>query len=193
MERAVVDTAIGPGPDGPMSREQYRRWAEAQPRGRFERIDGLVVAMAPERRSHAKRKARVWLALTQAVEAAGLACEVYPDGVTVAVEESDFEPDAILRCGDALPGDGVDVPDPLVVVEVLSPSTRSGDLTGKMVAYFRLPSVRHYLIFWADRPQVVHHRQRDDGEGIETRVVTAGEIRLDPPGVGITVEEVYAG
>lgn len=189
----MVDSAIGLGPEVPMSRAEYRRWAEAQPRGRFERIDGWVVAMAPGRRNHAKRKARVWLALTRAVEAAGLACEVYPDGVTVAVEENAFEPDAILRCGDALAGDGVDVPDPMVVVEVLSPSTRSGDLTSKMVAYFRLPSVRHYLIVWADRPQVIHHRRRDDSEGIETRVVTAGGIRLDPPGLAITVEQVYAG
>lgn len=40
---------------------------------------------------------------------------------------------------------------------------------------------------------MIHHRRRDDGEGINTRVVTTGEIRLDPPGVTITVEEVYAG
>ena len=166
--------------------------AEAQPRGRFERIDGRVMAMAPEQRSHARRKARVWLALTRAVEAAGLACEVYPDGVTLAVDDNDFEPDAILRCGDALPGDGVDVPDPLVVVEVLSPSTRSGDLTGRMVAYLRLPSVRHYLIVWVDRSQVVHHRRRTDGEGIETRVVTAGD-QARSARIGDSVEDVYAG
>jgi Uma2 family endonuclease len=188
----MSNTAITFGPDLPMSREEYRRWAEAQPNGRFERIDGLVVAMAPERLNHATRKARVWRALTRAVEAAGLACEVYPDGVTVEVDDNDFEPDAILRCGDALSGDRVDVPDPLAVVEVLSPGTRNDDLTRKLVAYFRVPSVRHYLIFWADRPQVIHHRRRDDGDGIETRMLTTGEIRLDPPGLAITVEEIYA-
>jgi hypothetical protein len=62
-----------------------------------------------------------------------------------------------------------------------------------MVAYFRVPSVRHYLIFWADRPQVIHHRRRDDDDAIDTRVVTTGEIRLDPPGVSISVETIYAG
>jgi Uma2 family endonuclease len=189
----MANTAADFGSDLAMSREEYRRWAETQPSGRFERIEGLVVAMAPERRSHADRKAMVWLALRRAVAAAGLPCHVYPDGITVEVDDNDFEPDAILRCGDALPGDGVDVPDPMVVVEVLSPSTRNDDLTRKLVGYFRVPSVRHYLIFWADRPQVIHHRRRDDGEGIDTRVVTAGEIRLDPPGVEITVEEVYRG
>jgi Uma2 family endonuclease len=176
-----------------MSRAEYRRWAEAQPSARFERIEGLVVAMAPERLGHADRKALVWLALRRAIAAAGLPCHVYPDGVTVEVDENDFEPDAILRCGDTLPDDAVSVPDPLVVVEVLSPSTRSVDLSRKMVSYFRVPSVRHYLIFWADRPQVIHHRRRDEDDGIDTRVLTAGDIRLDPPGVSITVEEIYAG
>lgn len=189
----MADTAIDPGPGLPMSRADYWRWAEAQPSGRFERIDGLVVAMAPERLSHVDRKAMVWLALRRAVAAAGLPCHVYGDGATVEVDDNDFEPDALLRCGDSLSGDGVSVPDPLVVVEVLSPSTRQGDLTRKMVAYFRVPSVKHYLIFWAERPQVIHHRRRDDNEAIDTRVLTAGEIRLDPPGVSITVEEVYAG
>ncbi|MEA2768261.1 MAG: hypothetical protein QOD93_1223 [Acetobacteraceae bacterium] len=189
----MANNAIDLGPDVIMSREEYRRWAEAQPGGRFERIEGSVVAIAPERRSHAKRKGRIFIVLTRAVEAAGLPCEVYPDGMTVEVEDSDFEPDAILRCGDVLIGDGVSIPDPLVVVEVLSSSRRGVDLSRKMAAYFRVPSVKHYLIFWADRPQVIHHRRRDEEEGIETRVLMAGEIELDPPGVLITVEEIYAG
>ena len=49
-----------------------------------------------------------------------------------------------------------------------------------------------YLIFWVDRPQVLHYRRQDDGEGIETRVLTAGAIRLDPPGFAIRIEDVYA-
>jgi Uma2 family endonuclease len=174
-----------------MSREEYRAWAEAQPKGRFERIDGVVVAMAPERAGHADRKALIWLALRQAVAASGLPCHVYGDGMTVEADDSDFEPDAILHCGDPLPGEAVSVPEPMVVVEVLSPSTRGGDLTRKLVAYFRVPSVQHYLVFWADRPQVVHHRRREDGQGVETRMLTEGEIRLDPPGISITLAEVY--
>jgi len=190
-EQPMANVAPDLGPDRPMSRVEFRRWAEAQPSGRYERVDGLAVAMAPERRSHAKRKAMVWLALRQAVQAAGLPCEVYPDGLTIEADDCDFEPDAILRCGEPLAEDGVSIPDPLVVVEVLSPGTRSIDLSRKMVAYFRVPSVKHYLIFWADRPQVIHHRQRAGDEEIETRVLTAGEIRLDPPGIQITVEEIY--
>ena len=52
----MADHALKPEPDLIMSREDYRRWAEAQPRGRFERIDGVVVAMAPERAGHVDTK-----------------------------------------------------------------------------------------------------------------------------------------
>jgi Uma2 family endonuclease len=175
-----------------MSREAYREWVQTQPRCRFERIDGVVVAMAPERRIHADRKALAWLALRRAIAAAGVSCHVYPDGITVSVGESDYEPDAVLRCGPPLPGDGVDVPDPLVVVEVLSPSTRGGDLVHKLVDYFKIPTMRHYLIIFADRPQLIHHRRADETNGIDTQIVTRGDITLDPPGITITLDELYA-
>jgi hypothetical protein len=43
----------------------------------------------------------------------------------------------------------------------------------------------------AIRPRVVHHPRRDDGQGVETRMLTEGEITLDAPGISITVAEIY--
>jgi Uma2 family endonuclease len=83
------------------------------------------------------------------------------------------------------------VPDPVIIVEVLSPGTSAIDRAWKLQEYFRLPSLCHYLIIWADRQQVAHHRRTADG-AIETRTVMVGELRLDPPGVTITVEDIYA-
>jgi Uma2 family endonuclease len=187
----MSDAAIPLPPDQRLSREAYRQWALTQSRGRFERIDGVVVAMAPERRSHAKRKARAWQALDRAIEAAGLPCQAYPDGMTIEVEDSDYEPDAVLRCGEPLPDDGIDIPDPVIVVEVLSPSTRDNDLTRKLADYFKLPTLHHYLIIFPDQQQVIHHRRAEGANAIATRLVTSGEIKLDPPGLTITVEELY--
>jgi len=52
----MAKPATDPGPEIRMTRDEYRLWAEHQPTGRFERIEGVVVAMAPERASHADRK-----------------------------------------------------------------------------------------------------------------------------------------
>jgi Uma2 family endonuclease len=174
-----------------MSREEYRTWAEQQPAGRFERVNGVVAAMAPERAGHNRRKMMAWLALRSAVQQAGLPCRVYGGGMTVEVGGSDYEPDAVLYCGEKLPADAIAVPDPLVIVEVLSPSTSSIDRAWKLKEYFRLPSLRHYLIVWADKQQIVHHR-RDDAGDIQTQAVLGGEIRLDPRGIAIAVDDVYA-
>ena len=128
-----------------LSRAEYRAWAAAQPHGRFERHSGVVVAMAPERAVHALLKANAWLLLRQSVQAHRLPCQVFPDGMTVEIDEDDdFEPDAIVRCGDRLADDLTTVPDPLIVVEVLSPSTSATDRTTKLEKYFRLPTVQHY-------------------------------------------------
>ena len=107
-----------------MSREEYRAWAKQQNRGRFERVSGVVVAMAPKRANHNLAKGNVRDALRQAVRGACLACQVFADGMTLEVGDSDYEPDCVVRCGgERLAGDAVAVPDPLIVVEVLSPST----------------------------------------------------------------------
>jgi Uma2 family endonuclease len=188
----MSDPAFGHGePSEPMTRAQYRAWALDRP-GRFERVNGVVVAMAPERAAHNLAKANIRDALRQAIRQAGLSCQAFGDGMTVEVDDSDYEPDCVARCGEAdLPGDAIAVPDPLIVVEVLSPSTAIADRAYKLQEYFTLPSVRHYLIVWPDLPQVVHH-QRTGEASIHTLTITSGQIRLDPPGIAITVEAIYA-
>jgi Uma2 family endonuclease len=78
-----------------------------------------------------------------------------------------------------------------VVVEVTSPSNSRVDLTTKFADYFRVPSVRHYLIVHLAKRIVIHHRRRDDG-GIESAVLGAGPVVLDPPGITIRVEDLFA-
>ena len=177
-------------PDLRMTREEYRAWADQQPRGRYERMNGVVVAMAPERIGHARCKARAWQALHQAIRTAGVLCEALPDGITVQVGDSDYEPDAIVQCGPLDPN-GVVADNPLIIVEVLSPSTSATDRAWKLQEYFRLPSVSHYLIVWADKQQIAHHRRGNDGM-IETRIVLEGSIDLDPPGIAIALADIYA-
>jgi Uma2 family endonuclease len=147
--------------------------------------------MAPERAMHNLRKGAARDALRRAVRDAGLtACQVFGDGMTVQVENSDLVPDAILRCGPALPSDSTKVADPLVLVEVLSPDSGTRDRATKPRAYFKLPSVQHYLIVWPDEQRIVRH-SRIPNDQVATRVFVAGTIELDPPGITVTVEEFY--
>jgi Uma2 family endonuclease len=171
------------------SREEFRKWCERQPAGRYERIDGRIVAMAPERGAHLRVKSAVWLALRNAIRAAGVPCQALPDGATVETGESDYEPDALVNCGTPMGDTATTAPNPVIIVEVLSPGTAGADTGAKLVDYFEVSSVVHYLIVHSTKRVVLHHRRMSDG--VETRIIAAGEVILDPPGIIITVEEIY--
>jgi Uma2 family endonuclease len=172
-----------------LSRQEFRRWAAAQ-KARYERLAGEPVAMSPERIGHARIKSRVWAALDQAIRAADLTCEALGDGITIEVDDdTDYEPDALVNCGPRLSDNAIAATNPVVVVEVLSPSTEHIDLADKLADYFRVPSIQHYLIVRAVRREVIHHRRA--GAEIISRVVNIGNIVLDPPGITIELADVY--
>ena len=173
-----------------VGREEFRRWVLLQPRGRYERLDGKIVAMAPEQGAHLCMKAAVWLALREAIAAAAVSCQALPDGATVATGDSDFEPDALVNCGAPMGDDAIEAPNPVIVVEVLSPSTQRIDSGLKLAGYFAVGSIQHYVIVHPTRPQIVHHRRHS--AGIETAIVTGGVLRLDPPGLRLDVTALYA-
>jgi Uma2 family endonuclease len=170
-----------------MTSDAFIAWAMEQPDGRrYELAAGEIVAMAPERSAHALTKFRIARCLAEAVERDGLECEVYPDGMAVEIDASTtYEPDALVRCGPPPPPDAVKLIDPVIVVEVLSPSTRARDAGAKLADYFRLPSVRHYLIVRTEDHAIIHHARNADGT-ILTRIVREGILRLDPPGLSVT-------
>ena len=174
----------------PATVDEFLRWAEGRP-GRYEFVCGRVVAMAPETSVHAKTKFQVARKLADAVEGADLPCEVYPDGMTVRIDEATaFEPDALIRCGEPLAPEAVEVPDPFLVVEVISPSSGSVDTGRKLEGYFRIPSVRHYLVLDPERRFVVHHERIAENE-IRSRVLRSGILRLEPSGIEIEVEALF--
>ena len=178
-----------PRADKYYSREEFRQWCEAQTKGRYERVNGSIVAMAPERVAHLRVKGTVYRALTRAIADAGVPCEALPDGATVETGDSDYEPDALVNCGEPMAGDVIAASNPVIIVEVLSPGTASTDTGGKLADYFRVPSVAHYLIVHPTRRTVTHHRRA--GDGIDTRIIVNGPIAMTPPGIVITVEEIY--
>ena len=178
-----------------MTADEFIAWAMERPDGgRCELVGGEVVAMAPERLAHARVKARVFRALADAIERGALPCEAFPDGVAVQVsDDTIYEPDAFVRCGPPMPGEAVTVMDPVIVVEVLSPSTRAHDAGAKLGGYFGMPSVRHYLLLDTKARLVIHHARAGEGGDIATRIVRDGAVRLDPPGVSLDVPGLFLG
>lgn len=174
----------------PMTVDEFIPWALAQPRGRFELFNGEVVAMNAERARHLRGKARVLAALTAALKAAGLEGEVMPDGATVRINaRTAFEPDALVYLGLPVDDDVLEIPNPIVVVEVVSPSSSAIDSGTKLAGYFSVPSVMHYLIVDPLARKIAHHR-RDAGGQIMPSEHTDGLLSLDPPGIHVAIVDM---
>ena len=175
-----------------MRREEFYLWAESQSRGRFERVRGEVVAMSPERWEHALVKFNVLKAIEKALAAAGSQCVAVPDGMTVEVDDdTDFEPDAAIHCGAPIPRKSVSIPNPVVVVEVISPSSVRVDTQVKREMYFRVPSIQHYLVVRADRREVTHYARGDDDQAVPMATLSEGPLVLSPPGITVEVADFY--
>ena len=174
-----------------MNRDEYYQWAERQTR-RHERVAGEPVAMLPEPVQHVGLKGRVWAALDEEARKAGVECEVFGDGIGIEVDaDTDYEPDVVVNYGPRLPPDAVAATNPVIMAEVLSLLPQSIDSSEKLADYFRVPSIQHYLIVRLRRQEIIHHWR--SGDGIISRSVNVGAIRLDPPGIVLDVAEVYGG
>lgn len=173
-----------------MTVSEFLDWAETQPEGDFELVDGRIVAMVQERALHNLAKMEVARALQDAVRSAGLEGTVFTDGMTVQIDEHTARgPDAIVQCGQPVDFDAVIVANPLIVVEVVSPTSEGRDTDAKLVEYFSVPSIQHYLIFFPHKRVAVHHA-RGGGDRIMTTLVHSGTIELAPPGIVVPIESI---
>jgi Uma2 family endonuclease len=174
----------------PMSVKEFLAWAERQPE-RWELLDGVPVAMSPERVIHGDTKYRVARALDEAIAKAGLACRFVLDSAAVEIDaRNSYQPDALVYCGEPVSGDALVIPNAMIVVEVLSPGNAMTDLRDKLRGHFRVPSIQHYLIVDPDKRLVIHHA-RGQGDVIRTRIVSEGTITLEPPGLEIALLSIF--
>ena len=174
-----------------MTVEEFIDWAMLQPRGRYELHRGRIVAMSPERVLHIDVKLTAAMALTRAVRASRRPLHALGDGATVKIDaHTSYEPDALVYSGDKLPKDTIIIPSPVVVVEVLSPSTAKTDKETKTADYFTVPSIQHYLLLDPEDRGVLHLWRTKAG-GIARKLRRSGTIKLAPPGVTVTVKELF--
>lgn len=176
-----------------MPADAFLEWAEAQ-EGRYQLIAGEIVAMAPERVEHAHVKFQVAKALDAAISEAKLPCRAFVDGVGVKIDDSFvFEPDALVNCGAPVPRGSLIAPNPVIVVEVISPTSTRRDLALKFINYFRHPGVQHYLVVVLEDRSVIQHSRAGDGT-LKSRIAAIGDrLMFEPPGITVAVSDLFAG
>jgi len=156
---------------------------------RYELLDGLTVAMAPSANRHAAIVVKLGAALSRRLRPP---CLAYAEGGVApqATRDSYFKPDVSVNCEPAT-GDPI-VANPILVAEVLSPSTRTHDRGAKVPLYQEMPSIRHILLLDQDRRRIDHLRRTDRGWE-QTTHLAGGTLALEALGLELPVDEVYEG
>jgi Uma2 family endonuclease len=187
-------------PDLPTSKEAYLRFIERQEGGKFEWDGkrGVVVMMVDVTRAHMRVLANVqWLLATTlnrgdydiAVEAFGL-----------DVDGSTRFPDLMVEARHRREMTGRRAIAPLLLVEVLSPSSLYVDLNEKPVEYLGLKSLQSYVVFAQDSARAWIWTRDGGGafperpvevEGLDKTVSVPG-LRIDLP-LAEVFRDVIAG
>lgn len=199
-EHRMLDWAMTALPQHRMTADEFLVWAEAQPKeaGKFELWDGQVVTKRGPTGQQQSERARHWdakfamaAALKAAIKKSGLPCFAVPEGAGLRLTSNRVvEPDAMDYCGRRVDPDALHVPNPIIVVEVLSPSTASFDHGLKLSEYFKLETVQHCLLIDPVGPLVIHH-SRGTGDAVSTGIISGRTLHLDPPGLDVDLTELF--
>jgi len=156
---------------------------------RYELIHGVPVAMAPPSPAHAFLAGNVATWIGQRLR---VPCRLGMQGGIVRPDKSDDSfliADLVVSC---TPQDRRArwIVDPVVIVEVSSPSTAGRDRSAKLDAYRSIPSVREILLLWSEERRALLHRRVTDGWLLQDYIGDAA-IPLDSVGIELPLAEVY--
>lgn len=175
-----------------MTATEYLEW-ERQQVERHEFYDGEVFSQSGGTRRHSLIGTNTGRVIGNLI--AGNDCEVHGSDMRIHIEAtgSYVYPDVSVVCP-PVEGEGDDViSNPVLVVEVLSPSTEDFDRGTKFGYYRQIPALKDYLVISQDRTRVEHHFLNDgelwslrDVEGLDECLKLAS-IQMDLP-----LAEIYA-
>jgi Uma2 family endonuclease len=145
---------------------------------RHEFVDGYVFAMSGNTQAHQLICDNVQAFLRSKL--AGGPCRAVSAGLRVHIAEANsyYYPDVIVECGEFDPK-ALLASKPVLLVEVLSPSTAQIDRREKLFAYRKISSLNEYLTIFQDRQQVELHRKSADGNWTFTVLQAMDELILE--------------
>ncbi len=133
--------------DQRMTVEEFLEF-EGEPDTRYELIDGIPHSMAPAQTTHGEIVANCSFEIQSRLRQRA-PCRAQSDAGIAIDDDTFFQADLAATCSD--PSRSKTIEAPVLIVEVLSPSTRQHDLGRKLDAYKGLPTVLEIWIVDSER------------------------------------------
>jgi len=171
-----------------MSLDEYLAFEEQSP-VKHEYVAGEVYAMSGVTTRHNLINLNITRHLHQPARKRG--CRVFAADVKLkAAADRIYYPDVIVACGKAAQVELI-VEEPMLVVEITSPSTRASDRREKLDAYRRMPSLRMYMIVDQRRRHVFVYRRNVVAEWLRDEMHGEGEIPIPTLETELKMDHIY--
>ena len=167
---------------------------ERKAKYKSEYLNGHIIAMAGASSKHNLIVGDIFYALYP--QLIGRGCDIFTNDMRVRPNPRDsyFYPDVVVVCGEPQFEDEAfdTLLNPIVIVEVLSPSTEAYDRGEKFRRYQQLASLKEYVLVSQDKVWVEHHR-RHGAQWILSHYRSLEEV-LPLPSIGceVPLHDIYA-
>lgn len=180
-----------PQPKTPFSADDFLAWDASQTE-RHEFVDGEVFAMAGGEDRHASVSGNLFASLHSHLK--GSRCRVYMNDVKlqVAAANAFFYPDVFVTCSERDAANRLVKQEPLLVVEVLSPSTAAYDRGDKFASYRLCPTLAEYAVIDIDRRAVDLFRKNAEGLWVLHPLVGNATLTLTSVDHALALGDLFA-
>jgi Uma2 family endonuclease len=178
---------------GKMTIAEFDAFVENVAEGKnFELFDGSPLLMNNPNETHEQIASNIGANLKLAMDKRG--CRTYQGGMMVQASASStgrdkFRPDVVVRCGPT--GNNTFITDPVVVVEVLSPSTMGRDRGPKLAFYQSLPTVQHVVLAYSEQLRVEHFFRMETGWECKVLPTPESILELDAVEFSMDLDAIY--
>ncbi len=178
-----------------MTPEAFERMISVESPYRYELIDGVVYDMTGSTPEHSVIASNIEALIREQLGRRG-PCRTHRDQYVVIPGKPPVVPDVVVTC------DRADwdrdkrlkpfmIQSPLIVVEVLSPSTERYDRTEKFARYMRCSTLEVYMLVSLDEPYIEVYRRSRSWK--QERFSANDTIRLEQLKLELPVEAIYEG
>ena len=179
-----------------MTPDEFFAWQVTQEE-LYELVDGVPVLPAKAMTGATKRHD---LVVVNAIIALGTKlrggpCRPMTDDIASMMSNANIRrPDLTVECGE-FDERSTRSAGPVLVLEVLSPSTETIDRFVKLEEYKALPSLRHILIASPTTPHVIHYSRADERDAWSalSHIGLDSTIGLPAIGCSLALSELYEG
>jgi Uma2 family endonuclease len=175
------------------SDQEYLQF-ENQSHSKSEYVDGWIRAMTGASLRHNVVAGNCFLSLGNQLK--GSPCRPYNSDTKLRIDRGQskryYYPDVQVVCRSNEPT-SVYQDQPVLIIEVLSPSTRNYDLNEKLEAYLQIPSLECYIVLEQHQPIATVFRKTNDG--FSRQLVQGTESTIDLPffNGSLSLADIYEG